>query len=715
LINQAPTNSNKMIDFLNPIVLWGIPACLIPLLIHIFNRQRIKKVDFSSILLLKSFEKTKLKSIKLKQLFLLILRTLIILLAVISFARPTLKGNLGNLVGSKAKTSAVILLDNSLSMNYQTKEGSLFDIAKKRGEALVDLFSLGDEVSLILFNSQPALLTPQPVSDFKLLKNEIKESTLSYHSTDVNKAFALALDILKKSKNLNKEIYLLSDLDKHGWFGGMLNPLLSSKDKNIHLYLIKLWDEEKTNWALTSAGLTDLLVQKDSPLQLQAKLENFSPGEKENLLISLYLDGKRQSQTDVKVEPKQSLGVDFTQNVRQAKIHYGYFEAEEDELLEDNKRYFVFDIPEEIKVLLIGSADEDFYYLNSALNPLPESTSFLNINSILANRLSSSDFSKYNVLIFSDVPSLPLNFLAGTERFLKGGGGVIFALGEKIGLNFYNENVLKKLFDLTVKPFGKQNPEGFFTLEKIDFDHPIFSAYQNIEKEKIPQIKFYKTYQTSSPKELKVLARFSNGDPALIENKIGSGKAMLFLSSFNPLDNDLVNHTLFIPFIHRSVKYLATNLIKENREFLVGSTILRDLDPNLAGKSIKLVTPENKEIFLKPNFSGDRLEVKINETSVPGIYHIMTDSTFVDRLAINLDPQESNLEEIKKEELEKIVAGSNLVLVDRDENMLNKVKSARYGKELWQSFLWAILVLIFVEMFLSRTTKGEAVSEDRSE
>jgi SAM-dependent methyltransferase len=715
-----------MIHFLNPIVLFGIPLCLIPLIIHIFNRQRIKKLDFSSILLLKSFEKTKLKSLKLKQLLLLILRTLIILLAVISFARPTLKGSWGNLVGSKAKTSAVILLDNSFSMNYQTKEGSLLEIAKKKGEALVDLFSLGDEVSLVLFNSQTELLNPQPVSDFKLLKNEIKESTPSYNSTDVIKALTLAQDILKKSKNLNKEIYLLSDLNKTGWFEGRLpTSLLPSegspsfgrgKDKNTHLYLIKLWNEGKTNWAITSAGVSDLLVQKDSPLQVQAKLENFSTGEKENLLISLYLDGKRQSQTDVKVEPEQSLEVDFTQSVRQAGIHYGYFEAEEDELLEDNRRYFVFDVPEEIKVLLVGSKDEDLYYLSSALNPLPESTSFLNISSVSADRLSSYQFSKYQVLIFSDVSFLPLNFLAEIERFLKGGGGVLFALGGKIDSNFYNENVLKKLFNLTVKPFEKQSPEGFLTLEKIAFDYPIFNAYQSVDKTKIPKMRFFKTYRATPLSESfggKVLARYSNGDAALIENKIGSGKAMLFLSSFNPRDNDLVNHTLFIPFIYRSVEYLATDLVKENRDFLVGSTIQRDLDPNLAGKSIKLATPENKEIFLKPNFSGDRLEVEINETSVPGIYNIMTDSTSVDRLAINLDPQESNLRQIKKEELEKMLAGFNLVWLDRDENMLDKVKSARYGKELWQSFLWAILVLIFAEMFLSRTTKREMISESQ--
>ncbi|MCJ7578736.1 MAG: BatA domain-containing protein, partial [candidate division Zixibacteria bacterium] len=72
-----------MFNFLNPIFIFAAGvAVLFPLLIHLFNRQKVKKVYFSSLLFLRSLEKTRMRRVKIKEYLLLLIRSLIILLVV---------------------------------------------------------------------------------------------------------------------------------------------------------------------------------------------------------------------------------------------------------------------------------------------------------------------------------------------------------------------------------------------------------------------------------------------------------------------------------------------------------------------------------------------------------------------------------------------------------------------------------------------------------
>jgi len=77
--------------FLNPAVLLGLIAAVIPILIHLFNLRKLKKVEFSTLLFLKELQKSKIRKIKIKQWLLLALRVLIIVFLVAAFARPTVK------------------------------------------------------------------------------------------------------------------------------------------------------------------------------------------------------------------------------------------------------------------------------------------------------------------------------------------------------------------------------------------------------------------------------------------------------------------------------------------------------------------------------------------------------------------------------------------------------------------------------------------------
>jgi hypothetical protein len=125
------------LSFANPTMLYGLWAALLPLVIHLLNRRRSVTLPFSNVALLQALQHDRMRRVKLKQILLLILRTLLIVLLVLAFARPTLTGASSG--AGDAGISAVILLDRSLSMQYRTSEGSLFERGKLRVREILSL------------------------------------------------------------------------------------------------------------------------------------------------------------------------------------------------------------------------------------------------------------------------------------------------------------------------------------------------------------------------------------------------------------------------------------------------------------------------------------------------------------------------------------------------------------------------------------------------
>ena len=136
--------------FLNPAVLFGLLAASIPILIHLFNLRKLKRIEFSTLAFLKELQKNKIRKVKLKQWILLALRVLIILFLVLAFARPTLKGLAIGGTTSAAKTTAVFIIDDTFSMSVIDNQGSLLNQAKATAKSLLKNFQEGDEAALIL-------------------------------------------------------------------------------------------------------------------------------------------------------------------------------------------------------------------------------------------------------------------------------------------------------------------------------------------------------------------------------------------------------------------------------------------------------------------------------------------------------------------------------------------------------------------------------------
>ena len=183
--------------FLNPLILTGLFAITIPILIHLLNLSKVKKVEFSTLRFLKELQKSKMRRIKLRQLLLLALRILSIIFLVFAFADPVLKSSSGNYAG---KSSSIIILDNSYSMS--AKDSRIFENAKSAARDLVNVMEPDGEVYFILssdFGNESIQLVSR---DLNKINSLIDSATISLKPFNVDEALLNASILFSNSAYL---------------------------------------------------------------------------------------------------------------------------------------------------------------------------------------------------------------------------------------------------------------------------------------------------------------------------------------------------------------------------------------------------------------------------------------------------------------------------------------------------------------------------------
>src|SRR5678815_5141893 len=99
--------------FLNPLLLWALPLAAVPIVIHLLNRRRFKRVPWAAMEFLLAAMKRNRKRLRMEQWLVLLLRTLAVVFLALLVARPQRAG--GALLGSR--THHVVVFDDTASMS----------------------------------------------------------------------------------------------------------------------------------------------------------------------------------------------------------------------------------------------------------------------------------------------------------------------------------------------------------------------------------------------------------------------------------------------------------------------------------------------------------------------------------------------------------------------------------------------------------------------
>lgn len=647
------------LTLLNPYFLIGIIAIGLPIIAHLISKKSGIKKRFSSIefLLASKGEYTNLS--KIKDLVMLILRSMIIVLLVTVFSKPALFSfSSAEEVGIR---TLGIIIDNSFSVGY----GNNFDAVKKKAGEIIESLADGS-YAMVLPLVQPEIIKPSITENKNEMRNFLNKIELSSSYTDNIKIIEDTYSCLQNAPNERKEVVFISDMQKNGWDKidfqrEWFIPIDITTRKNLGNYAVR-------DFSIRDNG---------ESYKINVSVSNFSDTNAKNILAKIKVsDQELNGFFDVKAGETLLKEFFLPKDPEDKGQIIGRVVISPDMLEIDNYRYFILPVSGVQMVLVVDgdpkevSRSSESYYVTNALETLSE---LLGLNIVLRDNDSflKEDLHNYGSIFLANVGDLNPEKSNEISEFLGNGGTLVIFLGNRIPSNVYN-TLLKNLLPADIGDIL----DGEYNLKPSEIN-PESEDYEK----KLVSVRVDKLYELIPREGSQTLIKTTSNEPYLIKSAVGEGTVYLFASTADLGWNTLSLSPLFIPTIKSIFDQSIANK-SGNRNIIVGDRF-----------NVEIIKGLREATVINP--SGERLEVNeanpiFANTHIPGLYEIEHSDNLKYYFSVNIDPEESNLEKLKLENIG----------FKKDTNSL-RLKSL---KEIWRYFAWALLVLFITESILRLKT-----------
>lgn len=689
--------------FLNPFVLIGLAAAAIPVLLHLLNLRKLKTIEFSTLRFLKELQKTKIRRLKLRQIILLILRTLIVVFTVLAFSRPAIKSTLPGL-GTHAKTSVIILLDNSFSMDASDEGGNRFKQAKNSALSIITALKDGDE-AVVLPMSSPNEKKPAFSRNFTLLKEEINKLPIAFSAAQLESSMRIASTTLEASNNINREVYIISDVQRNG-FTENLKDSIRSFDDRVAVFALPIGGRSgalEQDISVDTLNILTRIFQAEKPVEVEARLRNSSTKDAKGVVVSMLFNNERVAQRTLDIPAGEVRSVQIAAPPQKRGITKATIEIENDALDQDNRRYFGFSIPAMPNIAVIGA---------------PQSTKFISLlfsdNTSAAVKtfgpqdISSVNFAEYDAVIVTG--GLRQSEASRLNQYVQNGGSAfIFADGSEEFQAFSASLAQLGFAGVSEQSFSTDQPAGFTSVDK---QHPLFQGVfkgTTDSKSIVESPKMTKGFPVNGGQTLIGMP----GGAFLSETKRGDGKILYCAVPPNAEWSNFPFTGIFPTILYRSVVYL-TSREELGADATVGTALTLSLPKRFAaGGNFKALDANNTEFFRQAAMLPSGASLPLGMLNQLGVYQIFTaEGKPVTTVSVNFPASEGMLSFMNKSELmdalkARVSPKTVVEYIDNPQNVVTSVARARIGSELWQACLIAALLCAIAEMLVAKATKGD--------
>jgi hypothetical protein len=235
---------------------------------------------------------------------------------------------------------------------------------------------------------------------------------------------------------------------------------------------------------------------------------------------------------------------------------------------------------------------------------------------------------------------------------------------------------------------------------QMDFEHPLLAPFSDPRFSDFTKIRLWKHRKLSFDKltDARIIARFDDNDPAIVELPVGRGRLFVFTFSWQPADSQFALSSKFVPLLY-SILEQAGGIKAQLAQYRVGDTVdLSAIIAKVGGADLAVHKPDGRQVQLT---SGD---TRFSQTEQPGIYEVLAPQSPV-RFAVNLDSAESKTAPLSVDELERLglpMKAREIELskqVEQRQSMHNTELESR--QKLWRWLIVAALVVLMGETWLA--------------
>ena len=670
--------------FLQPWVLWFLLFLLVPIIVHLFNFQKPKKLLFSNIQFVKEVEKVVTQRVKLKQWLLLIARLLAVASLVLAFANPVIpfQKNMNEISGQR---SVIVLIDNSMSMSASNPKGQYLDQAKFIAKEIIKSYDNTDEF-------QVQTTGKLRLNTGFIRKNEAMESILEvgFHQNRFTyKKFVEIIPFLfQNASSPNRSIYFISDFQKSTFLEEVTEKKWS-EDYKVHF--VPICKETFKNVFITDIEPETNIFEKGKPVNLKVTIQNLSDEKIPKLPIQTEVNGKIVAISSESLEPNETKSISISYTVQENGWQKAKISLEDYPIQFDNVRYFSYYVAEKHPILLVKGS-ENSVYLEKFLKEVTDNFDLKVVNSY---ELSNENLKDFEVLVLLGIKELSNGNAYRINEWVKQGGGLLFFPHDDMNIkeiqNLYDQmqlGVWKSPQILTDKVH----------MESPDIDRPFFKDIflpktKNAVFES-PNFKKIYTFQPNKESIHQVIIQLKNQEPLLVQSRVQSGLVFSFTFFPSLSWSDVVTHSIFAPLIYKSL-WLASNAQKWFLKMPIGQSEIYKI-PSSSKNLVKL-KKDNKEWIPEQYPQSGIISLNFNKLDIdPGNYALVQgDSTYV-YIGFNLPITESDLTPAPSEFLNQ----NGLVLDTNTNVLMQSIQQTESGIPLWKYFLIFCILMLFSETFI---------------
>jgi len=674
----------------SPSFLWGLLAIAIPVLVHLFNFRRYKKVYFSNVERLEQLQSETRRQSTLRQLLVLAARILAIVFLVLAFAQPVIPSGEGMI--SHGSNDVSIFIDNSFSMENTDGNQMLLDKAKAKAREIADGFGPSDRFQLLTCDAEGRHFHWLSKEEFLLLVDEVQPTGATM---TMAQAVGYQLDFLHEGRGDNKHSFVISDMQ-----ASVMDIDAMPTDSTVAVTFVPLAATSQNNVYIDSLSLGVPVVVSGINVPLHVWIRNDGDEDLEKVPLSLYVDGRQRALATVDLPATGSTEVEMSFVADRTGVLDCHVETTDYPVTFDDKYFFSINVKSRIEMLVVEGAGN-----NEFVERLFGGDSIVSMKRVALQQMDFSRIDGNDIIMLDELPDLSSGMAQSLHTFVSSGGTAVVTVAANADRESYNAAL-----SLFAAPQLGNYHEGRVRAASVNSDNVLYySVFNSMTKDmEMPSVTGYYSLATTGASVYEPLISLSNGDEYLCVTACGRGRLYLFAAPLRDAHTDFVRQALFVPTLYNMALYSAAPTVPATTIGANGTVILSG-NYDLAAASVSIVSAGDggTDAIADVRLSdGHPVYIPHDEIRSAGNYHLTQEGELYEGISFNYSRLESQMRFLSSGDLAKAVEAQladNYSVVRNADKPLDKYLKERYeGHRLWRWCLIASLLMLLAETLLLR-------------
>ncbi len=684
-----------------PDILWGLLALAIPILLHLLQLRRFRRVAFSNVSFLKDVQKETQSRHRLRNLLILLSRLLAFAAIVLAFADPLRAPESGE--GTTAQQAVSIYVDTSPSMMASGEVGPLIQEAKQKASALVEAFSETDKFHV--FTSAFDGRDQRFVTQTEALER-IASIQLSSHAPELNAVVQRGLDQFQRTEGATPRAFWVTDLQKSSHDLDELNE----PDTAMNWHVVPVLANEVPNVWIDSVWFDTPLALKDRPAALHVRIQHDALEGVDGLPLTLRVDGTTEALGSFNLVP--GLVTDTVLRFTHGEVgsHRLQVALEDAPVRFDDVHHVGYDVQEHLNVFHWTDANTPFRQASLWVDQAFESARPLVQLERGTFLPSPQTLAGFDLVVADGLAQASAGALSMMAQFVERGGSVM-VVPDSAGVGVAS---MCTALGLT-RPRGWNSESG--RVGEVSWTHPFYQGVFRSVPSKVDWPSYDRVLNRTPASREEVLIEAANGASYLSLIRGAQGRGHVYLLGTCLETGNLVRHGLFVPTLLRMAE---SSRLVEARQFLLG----RDQAMTLAlapddmieldagtSWSIERASPDNtKALSIVPEVRTTSEGLRLgwgDGLKDPGMYEVRRNGIVVATFGMNPRKGESELTSWFAEEWAATLVElgwSDIPVWSQPAAQLGRLVEQHIAGErlAWYFFLAALIALAFETLLLRR-------------